>query len=74
MSLKVGLIGLGPMGGNIAGNLLKKQFAVAGYDLIQANIDALNDLGLDASSSVAEVAEKADVLISSLPSYGALQR
>jgi L-threonate 2-dehydrogenase len=73
MSLKVGLIGLGPMGGNIAGNLLKKQFAVAGYDLIQANIDALDDLGLDASSSVAEVAEKADVLISSLPSYGALQ-
>jgi putative dehydrogenase len=73
MSLKVGLIGLGPMGGNIAGNLLKKQFAVAGYDLIQANIDALDDLGLDASSSVADVAEKADVLISSLPSYGALQ-
>lgn len=73
MSLKVGLIGLGPMGGNIAGNLLKKQFNVAGYDLIQANIDALDDLGLDASTSVAEVAEKADVLICSLPSFGALQ-
>ena len=73
MSLKVGIIGLGPMGGNVANNLLQKQFSVAGYDLIQANIDALDDVGIDAGTSVADVAEKSDVLITSLPSYGALQ-
>jgi putative dehydrogenase len=73
MSLKVGIIGLGPMGGNVANNLLQKQFSVAGYDLIQANIDALDDVGIDAGTSVADVAGKSDVLITSLPSYGALQ-
>jgi 3-hydroxyisobutyrate dehydrogenase-like beta-hydroxyacid dehydrogenase len=72
MRKTVGVIGLGPMGGNIASNLLKKQFKVVGYDILTGTMDALADAGLEAMSSAEEVAEKADVLITSLPNANAL--
>ncbi|MBT3989876.1 MAG: NAD(P)-dependent oxidoreductase [Rhodospirillaceae bacterium] len=72
MSLIVGVIGLGPMGGNVAGLLLKKQLKVIGFDLDPKCIEALDDLGLEAMGSVAEVSEKADVVILSLPVIGAV--
>lgn len=74
MSLVVGVIGLGPMGGNIAGNLLKNGFDVVGYDIKPEAMTALTDLGLQSAQSVAEVSEKADVLASSLPNTNALQK
>ena len=55
MSLKVGVIGLGPMGGNIAGNLLKKGFDVVGYDIKSECMDALDELGLAKASSATEL-------------------
>jgi len=73
MSKSVGVIGLGPMGGNVARNLLEKQFSVCGFDLNPDCISALDDVGLNAVGSGAEVAATADVVITSLPSYGALQ-
>jgi len=73
MSKIIGVIGLGPMGGNIAGNLLQKQFKVVGYDLLAECRDGLGENGGEALSSVAEVAEKADVLIASLPNPAALR-
>ena len=33
MNKTIGIIGLGPMGGIIATNLLKKNFAIVGYDI-----------------------------------------
>ena len=72
MTMTVGVIGLGPMGGHIARLLLGKQFKVSGFDLIPECMAALDDAGLDAAASVAEVAAKSDVLITSLPSAGAL--
>ena len=33
MDITVGIIGLGPMGGNIARILLSKSFSVAGFDV-----------------------------------------
>jgi 3-hydroxyisobutyrate dehydrogenase-like beta-hydroxyacid dehydrogenase len=60
------------MGGNVAGLLLKKQLKVIGYDLDPKCIEALDDLGLEAMGSVAEVSEKADVVILSLPVIGAV--
>jgi len=72
MSKTVGIIGLGPMGGNIARLLLEKQFKVSGFDLNPDCIAALDDTGLNALSSVAEVAANSDVVITSLPSVGAL--
>ena len=73
MSLKVGVIGLGPMGGNIAGNLLKKGFDVVGYDIKPECMDALDKLGLERAESATDVAAKADILACSLPNAAALQ-
>ncbi len=73
MSLTVGVIGLGPMGGNIAGNLLKNEFNVVGFDILPDRMAALDGLGLEETASATEVAERADVLISSLPDAGALE-
>ena len=73
MSQTVGVIGLGPMGGNVAGNLLKNDFAVVGFDLLEERMAALDDLGLVRAASATEVAEKADVVISSLPNIAALE-
>lgn len=73
MSAKVGVIGLGPMGGNIAGNLLKKQFSVCGYDIKPECVEALDDVGLAALADSTAVAAEADIIITSLPSYAALQ-
>ena len=73
MSVTVGVIGLGPMGGNIAGNLLKNKFSVIGFDILPDRMAALDELGLEKAASVTEVAERADVLISSLPNAGALE-
>ncbi len=72
MTMTIGVIGLGPMGGNIARLLLGKQFRVWGFDLDPDCIAALDDAGLDAAASIAQVAANADVLITSLPSIGAL--
>ena len=72
MTMTVGVIGLGPMGGNIARLLLERQFKVTGFDLNLDCMAALDDTGLDAAASVTEVAANADVIITSLPSAGAL--
>ena len=73
MSVTVGVIGLGPMGGNIAGNLLKNGFTVVGFDVLPERMAALDELGLEQAESVADVAARADILIASLPNSGALQ-
>ena len=73
MSKTVGVIGLGPMGGNIVRNLLEKQFSVCGFDRLPECMSALDDVGLNALGSAAEVSAGSDVVITSLPSYGALQ-
>lgn len=72
MSLIVGVIGLGPMGGNIARNLLQKQFKVAGYDIEAERMAELDEFGLQAMGSTAELAKFADVVITSLPTLAAV--
>ena len=73
MSKIVGVIGLGPMGGTVVRNLLEKQFSVCGYDLNPECMAALDDVGLSSLGSSGEVSTNADVVITSLPSYDALQ-
>ncbi|MCZ0952208.1 MAG: NAD(P)-dependent oxidoreductase [Rhodospirillaceae bacterium] len=73
MSPTVGVIGLGPMGGNIAGNLLGNGFAVSGFDIRPECMEALADAGLTAAGSSAEVAQRADILATSLPNIEALE-
>jgi 3-hydroxyisobutyrate dehydrogenase-like beta-hydroxyacid dehydrogenase len=61
------------MGGNIAGNLLKNEFKVVGFDIQPERMAALDEFGLEKADSVTDVAERADILIASLPNASALQ-
>mgnify|MGYP001306302293 CR=1 FL=1 len=73
MSASVGIIGLGAMGEVIADLLLDSGFTVSGYDIIEERCAQMSGRGLVAKNSPQEVAEQSDILISSLPSYQALQ-
>ncbi len=68
----VGMIGLGAMGEVIARHLLKKNFAVNGYDIIPNRAINLKSFGLDNYSSLEALAANSDILITSLPSNEAL--
>ena len=71
MSLKVGIIGLGIMGGSFARNLLADRQSVIGYDILEENIKVLVDRGATAGTSPMDVANQSDVVITSLPSINA---
>ncbi len=73
MDQTVGIIGLGPMGGNIAQLLLGKGFKVVGFDIERARALELIDNGMIGGLSVNDVAEKANILITSLPNMPALE-
>jgi len=62
---RVGFIGLGNMGGPMAANLVARGFAVAAYDIVQANMDTLD--GITACGSAQEAATDADILVCMLP-------
>jgi L-threonate 2-dehydrogenase len=68
----VGVIGLGIMGSAMSANLLKAGFAVHGYDVVAAQRSALKQAGGHPAACAAEVAEQAQIVISSLPSADAL--
>jgi len=70
--IKVGVIGLGIMGGSFARNILDAGFSVVGYDVVEANISSLVDLGGSAAKSPGDVASQSDVVITSLPSVTSL--
>jgi 3-hydroxyisobutyrate dehydrogenase-like beta-hydroxyacid dehydrogenase len=72
MIRKVGMIGLGIMGSAMSGNLLKAGFTVFGYDIMPERVEAFVNRKGVAVHSCREVAEKADVVITSLPSMDAL--
>ena len=69
---KVGIIGLGIMGGAMAKNMLEAGFTVYGFDVSQEAIDAFKSRGGIVCDSPRAVADKADVVILSLPSVAAL--
>jgi 3-hydroxyisobutyrate dehydrogenase len=64
---KLGFVGLGNMGGNMAKRLLAAGYAVCGEAQSRANAQALIEEGLQWRASPQEVAEAADVIITSLP-------
>jgi 3-hydroxyisobutyrate dehydrogenase-like beta-hydroxyacid dehydrogenase len=69
----VGQVGLGIMGGAFAKHLRAAGFAIAGFDLAAKSRAALKKLGGAVEESVARVAERADVVITSLPSIAAIE-
>lgn len=64
---EIAVIGLGAMGGAMAGNLAKGGFAVRGYDIADAALKALAEAGGRAAASPREAAEGADLVIVMLP-------
>jgi 3-hydroxyisobutyrate dehydrogenase-like beta-hydroxyacid dehydrogenase len=68
----VGIVGLGIMGGAMAEALLAAGYAVTGYDPAAAAARRLKRAGGQPLRSAAEVAERARIVITSLPSSGAL--
>ena len=66
--MKVGFIGLGNVGGKLAGSLLKKKFDLTVRDLNQNLTKEFTNLGAKIASSPKELAEKVDLIITCLPS------
>jgi len=69
----VGVIGLGVMGLPISVNIAKAGFEVCGYDILPQRIEKLVADGGRAAGSAREVAEKAQVVLTSLPSLTAFE-
>ncbi len=63
----VAFIGLGNMGGPMAGNLLKAGHAVTVFDLSQAALDHMREAGAAVAGTAAEAAAGKDYVISMLP-------
>lgn len=61
--MKVGFIGIGVMGSSMARNILKNGYLVYGYNRHKEKAEALKGDGLIVCSSVREVAQKSDVVI-----------
>lgn len=65
--MKIGFVGLGVMGGKMAMNVLKAGHELTVYDIAKENVKPLTDKGAQAGDSAADVAEKSDIIMVSLP-------
>jgi L-threonate 2-dehydrogenase len=65
---KIGIVGLGIMGGAMARNLHADGWTVFGYDVDTATADSARKDGIETVISVAELVSKASDIITSLPS------
>lgn len=63
----VGVVGLGAMGGSIIRNVAASQRQAFGFDIDATKIEELAADGIDTESSVAALAERVPVLVTSLP-------
>src|SRR5256885_6040460 len=68
----IGVIGLGTMGSAMAANLVNAGVKVHGFDILAAQREELKKAGGMPATSVASVAQLAEMLITSLPSTDAL--
>ena len=72
MTSRVGVIGLGIMGGAMARNLLADGVEVAGFDPAEAAASVFQDAGGSLYASPSEVGRAADLVLVSVASSGAL--
>lgn len=67
MALKVGVVGLGNMGGGMAANLASKGFEVSGFDLSAAALEQAQRQGVTPVAERSALIGAVDVLVLSLP-------
>ena len=64
---KLGFVGIGPMGGKMARFLLKANYSLLIYDIDKEKLDTISKEGGQIASSNAEVVQKSDIVLTSLP-------
>ncbi|MFI6866833.1 NAD(P)-dependent oxidoreductase [Nocardia sp. NPDC050406] len=64
---KIGFVGLGIMGGPMAGHLVKAGHEVTVYDLNPESVDRLTTLGATGGGDIAETVRDKDIVITMLP-------
>jgi 3-hydroxyisobutyrate dehydrogenase len=74
MARRVGIVGIGIMGTAMMRNLLRDGFEVVGYDIAETAMARLAQAGGIAVASPRDIAEKAEILITSLPSVNAFEQ
>jgi 2-hydroxy-3-oxopropionate reductase len=65
---KIGFIGLGIMGSNMASNLLKAKYSMVVYDVLYDRVKELVKQGAESAASPSQLASMSDVVITMLPS------
>lgn len=63
----IAFIGLGNMGGPMAGNLVKAGHSVKAFDLVQASKDAAAEMGVGIADSAKDAVADAEVIVTMLP-------
>ena len=66
--MKIGFIGLGNVGGKLAGSLIRNNFDVTVREIDESLTNEFKKLGAKVAKSPKELAEKSDLIITSLPS------
>ena len=66
--MKIGFVGLGNVGGKLAGSLLRNKFDLTVRDLDKNLTNMFVDMGAKVANSAKELAEKVDLIITCLPS------
>ncbi len=61
--MKVGVVGVGEMGAAMAGHLAAKGHEVSAYDIDRARLEAIGRRGISVTSSLQELAKKAELFI-----------
>jgi 3-hydroxyisobutyrate dehydrogenase and related beta-hydroxyacid dehydrogenases len=65
--MKIGFIGLGVMGKNMAENILENGYELNVYDVVEELVEEFSKRGASVCKSPSEVASKSDVIMTSLP-------
>ena len=64
---RIGFVGLGNMGSKMVINLLQANYEVIGYDINEEFIDKLIPNGIQKASSLNDITDDVDVIITMLP-------
>ena len=66
--MKIGFIGLGNVGGKLAGSLFRNEIDLTVHDLDKSVTDNFKSKGVKVANSVGELVREVDVVITCLPS------